>query len=212
MIANVYIERVASFPNPVDIGYTINFEQIGLIAEYATVFWPYYDSLDNVTVKTNPNGFRTLTKAVGSGDLPDVLIRDQAVEVSVYPPSVNYKGLAPLHFYSDNFTHPVWLSGYGYYSKINAGVAFELYALYRSISSGIYATSTCYATLSFLDPPTDIIGSTFSVPINTDDFYIFNVTLAQAGIYTYSIDLYSDYQGGMQLVDQITSKLYVHGW
>jgi hypothetical protein len=210
MIANVYVERIDSFPNPVDIGYTIGFEQIGLIAEYATGFWPYYNSLDNVTIKTNPNGFRSLIKTVGSGDLPDVLIRDQSVEVSVYPPSVNYKGLAPLHFYSDNFTHPVWLSGYGYYSTINAGVAFELFARIRSISTGSYATSTCYATLSFIDPPSDIIGNTFSMPINTDDYYIFNLSLAQTGIYTYTIFLYSDYQGATQLVDQITSKLYVH--
>lgn len=212
MISSVYIERVASFPNPVDIGYSIGVEQIGLIAEYATLVWDHYESLDNVTVLTNPNGFRTLTKAVGSGDIANDQLRDNPdIVAKVIPHSVNYQGLAPLHFYSDGFTHPVWLSGYGYFSQIDAGVSFELSAFVRSISSGIYPTSNCYVTLEFLDPPYTDIGTPFSLPINTDDSHVFSLSLADPGIYTYSMYLYSDYQGAYQLVDQITAKLYVHG-
>lgn len=211
IIANVYVERISSFPNPVDIGYTIDLEQVGEIAEYATILWDHYESLDNVTILTNPNDFRTLSKALGSGDLADDAIRDNPnITAVVTPHSVNHLGLAPLHFYSDGFTHPVWISGYGYFNSINAGQEFELSVFYRSLSSGIYSTSTCYAELEFLDPPINNIGSTFSVPINTDGAYVFTVNLSDQGIYTYTIYLYSDYQGAMQLVDQITAKLYVH--
>ena len=211
VISSVFINRVASFPNPVDIGYTITVEQIGLIAEYATLQWPYYKSLDNVTVKTNPNGFQTLSKALGSGDIAEDELRDNSnIEVSIIPPSVNYQGLAPLHFYSDGFTHPVWLCGYGYFNKITVGDTFEILAYIRSISSGIYSTSNCYVNLEIQDPPTSIIGTPFTMPINTDEDYTFELSLPEPGIYTYSIYLYSDYQGATQLVDQITSKLYVN--
>lgn len=210
-ISKVYVNRVDEFANPLSIGYTLTIEHLGVISEYAKVQFPYFEDIDWSTALTDPNGFVNLVKPTGNPPTAESAIRNNAnVNARISTPSLAPIGVVPLHFYADNYLHPVWIAGYGYEDAIEEGDNIVIEATARSLSAGNFTANVKFEL--------EIIGEGLpqqSTPqlmnVNQEVTVNFLSSTLFAGFYTYRLKLLSDYQGSYQEVDSITAKLIVRG-